>query len=171
LDLRPGQFDLLVAVALQDGASQQRLADSLGIHRNVMAGGPTSPRDGSNRRIVTSKLSLREADWELLPICVRRFASKSDCPPQVNIVGLVARRHNLRMAAHFTGSVRAEVLARRAIPDLWRRAARHYADVGALEERFRKRGHRIRAAIHFGDLRTEAVLAPVRTVVRSGRWR
>jgi DNA-binding MarR family transcriptional regulator len=38
LGLRPSQFGLLVALSAGGGMSQQQLADTLGVHRNVMVG-------------------------------------------------------------------------------------------------------------------------------------
>jgi DNA-binding MarR family transcriptional regulator len=38
LGLRPSQFGLLVALGAGGGMSQQQLADTLGVHRNVMVG-------------------------------------------------------------------------------------------------------------------------------------
>jgi DNA-binding MarR family transcriptional regulator len=38
LGIRPGHFGLLMHLSRGDGQSQQRLADAVGIHRNVMVG-------------------------------------------------------------------------------------------------------------------------------------
>jgi DNA-binding MarR family transcriptional regulator len=105
LGLSPNLFGLLVHVARAEGQSQQRLAETLGIHRNTMVsliddlearGLAERRRHPSDRRAYA--IHLTEAAREVLPEAVRladeqdaRLLSDFSPADRTTLVGLLVR--------------------------------------------------------------------------------